>query len=93
MSVQAGYDALTPLQQYQYQQLRVLASASSATGDKATAISGLGTTSDDSALSILAPFLADPELMESAQVAMWNIFMRCTVSMQGTDMADCMSHV
>ena len=78
--IQAGYDALTPLQQYQFQQLRTLASTLCATGDKATAITGLGTTADDSVLPILAPFLSDAELMESTQAAMWSIFLRCTVS-------------
>ena len=78
--IQAGYEALTPLQQYQFQQLRTLASTSCATWEKATAITGLGNTADESVLPILAPFLSDAELMESTQAAMWSIFLRCTVS-------------
>ena len=76
---QVMYEALSPLQQYQYQQIRILATPSSTTGDKAAAISGLGTTADESVLPNLAAFLADTELADSAQAAMWAIFMRCTV--------------
>ena len=36
------YDALSPLQQYMFQQLTVLHDSTSSTGDKAAAISGLG---------------------------------------------------
>ena len=40
--LQTMYDALSPLQQYMFQQLTVLHGSTGSTGDKAAAISGLG---------------------------------------------------
>jgi hypothetical protein len=39
----------------------------------------IGKTGDDAALPHLASLLAEPELLNSTQAAMWDIFMSCKV--------------
>lgn len=76
--IKAMFESLPPVQQFWFQQVKVLRNSESTFEDKLKAISGLGAAGDGEVIvPILATLLPEPELQPDVQTAMWTIFLRC----------------